>query len=149
MAESPLEMGFTVLADLQRQGLIRHLGLSHATAMQVSMARRIAPVVCVQNQYNLVYRKDDSLLDELNAAGIAYVPFFPLGGLTRLQSEILAAVAQELGASALQTALAWLLQRAGNILLIPGTASLNHLRENLAAAEMTIPAHLMSRLNAI
>lgn len=147
--ESPLEAAFTVLADLQRQGLIRHLGLSHATANQVTLARRIAPVVCVQNQYNLTFRKDDSLIDALNAAGIAYVPFFPLGGFTRLQSEILAAVAQQLGASALQTALAWLLQRAANVLLIPGTASLSHLQENLAAAELTIPAELMARLDAI
>ncbi len=140
---------FTALAELQRRGLIRHLGLSTVTSTQVAEARRIAPVVCVQNHYNLVHRADDALVDELGALGIAYVPYFPLGGFTPLQSSALSEVAQELGATPMQTALAWLLRRAPNILLIPGTSSLAHLGENLAAAELELPAQALARLDAI
>jgi aryl-alcohol dehydrogenase-like predicted oxidoreductase len=140
---------FAVLADLQRQGLIRQLGLSNVTSTQVKEARAIAEVACVQNQYNLVQRDDDALVDELAAAGIAYVPFFPLGGFSPLQSASLSAVAADLGATPMQVALAWLLQRAPNILLIPGTSSLAHLRENLAAAELVLPSEALARLNEI
>src|SRR5215831_20882215 len=125
----------TVLADLQRQGLIRHIGLSNVTATQVSEAQAITKVVCVQNNYNLVHREDDALIDNLARQGIAYVPFFPLGGFTPLQSSTLSSVALRLGATSMQIALAWLLRRAPNILLIPGTSSIAHRRENLAAAE--------------
>jgi len=148
-SESSIEEGFTTLAELQRQGLIRHLGLSNATSAQVAEARSIAPVVCVQNLYNLAHRGDDALVDELAAAGIAYVPFFPLGGFSPLQSGVLSEVAESLGATPLQTALAWLLHRAPNILLIPGTGSLGHLRENLAAAELQLPADALARLDAV
>ena len=148
-SEGSIEEPFTALAELQRQGLIRHLGLSNVTSAQVAEARRIAPVVCVQNHYNLVHRADDALVDELGALGVAYVPFFPLGGFTPLQSSALSEVAQELGATPMQTALAWLLRRAPNILLIPGTSSLAHLRENLAAAELELPVQAIARLNAI
>jgi aryl-alcohol dehydrogenase-like predicted oxidoreductase len=147
--EGSIEERFTALAELQRQGLIRHLGLSTVTSTQVAEARRIAPVVCVQNHYNLVHRADDALVDELGALGIAYVPYFPLGGFTPLQSSALSEVAQELGATPMQTALAWLLRRAPNILLIPGTSSLTHLRENLTAAELKLPAQALARLDAI
>jgi aryl-alcohol dehydrogenase-like predicted oxidoreductase len=140
---------FSVLAGLQKQGLIRHLGLSNVTAAQVKEARGIAPVVCVQNHYNLVHRADDALVDELAAAGIAYVPFFPLGGFTPLQSSELSAVAADLGATPMQVALAWLLRRAPNILLIPGTSSVAHLRENLAAAGLALSDDVLERLNAI
>lgn len=138
-AEGSLEEPFTVLAELQQQGLIRHLGLSNVTAAQVAEARRIAPVVCVQNQYNLAHRDDDGLIDDLARHGIAYVPFFPLGGFSPLQSSILDQVANDLDAQPMQVALAWLLRRSPNILLIPGTSSLAHLRENLAAASLTLP----------
>lgn len=148
-AEGPLEREFTVLAELQRQGLIRHLGLSNVTSAQVAAARAIAPVACVQNHYNLAHRADDALVDELAAAGIAYVPYFPLGGFSPLQSGTLSRVAGELGATPMQTALAWLLRRAPNILLIPGTSSLAHLRENLAAAELRLPAPAAARLDEI
>jgi aryl-alcohol dehydrogenase-like predicted oxidoreductase len=137
---------FSALAKLQRQGLIRHLGVSNATATQIKEARDIAPVVCVQNHYNLVHRADDALVDELAAAGIAYVPFFPLGGFTPLQSSALEKVAAELGATPLQTALAWLLHRSPNILLIPGTSSVAHLRENLAAARLTLSDDVLVQL---
>jgi pyridoxine 4-dehydrogenase len=147
--EGSIEEQFTTLAELQRQGLIRHLGLSNVTSAQVKQARSLAPVVCVQNQYNLVQRADDALVDEMAAAGIAYVPFFPLGGFTPLQSSALARVSAELRATPLQTALAWLLYRAPNILLIPGTSSLLHLRENLAAAKLTLPDEALAELDAI
>src|ERR1700761_2255063 len=148
-SESSIEEQFTALAELQRQGLIRHLGLSNATSAQVTQAQRIAEVVCVQNHYNLVHRHDDALIDELDQKGIAYVPFFPLGGFTPLQSETLSTVAQRLGATPMQVALAWLLARAPNMLLIPGTSSTGHLKENLAAAEIAIPDDALSELNAI
>jgi pyridoxine 4-dehydrogenase len=140
---------FTTLAELRRQGLIRHLGLSNATAAQVEEARTIAPVVCVQNQYNLAHRQDDDFIDKLATERTAYVPFFPLGGFTPLQSSILSDVATRVGATPMQVALAWLLQHAPNILLIPGTSSLEHLRENLAAAALTLPADAVVELNGI
>ena len=139
----------SVLAELQQQGLVKHIGLSNVTLAQVEEARRIAPIVCVQNLYNIAYRNDDALIDTLGAAGIAYVPFFPLGGFTPLQSDTLANVARKLGATPMQVALAWLLRRAPNILLIPGTSSVGHLRENLAAAELELPADALAVLNGI
>jgi pyridoxine 4-dehydrogenase len=148
-AESSIAESFEALADLQRQGLIRHLGLSNVTAAQVAEARKIAPVVCVQNQYNLAHRRDDELIAELGGLGIAYVPFFPLGGFSPLQSETLSAVARGLGATPMQTALAWLLHHAPNILLIPGTSSRKHLRENLAAVELTLDGEALSELDGI
>lgn len=148
-AQGSIEEQFAALAELQRQGLIRHLGLSNATSAQVAEAQRIAPVVCVQNHYNLVHREDDALIDELGREGIAYVPFFPLGGFSPLQSEALSAVAQRLQANPLQVALAWLLARAPNILLIPGTSSLGHLRENLASVDIALTDDLFSVLEAI
>ena len=148
-AEGSLEAPLTVLADLQRQGLVRHIGLSNVTSKQVTDARRITPIVCVQNLYNLAHRDDDMLIDELAADGTAYVPFFPLGGFTPLQSRELSAVGQDLGATPLQVALAWLLHRAPNILLIPGTASVGHLRENLAVADLVLPADKLAILNRI
>jgi pyridoxine 4-dehydrogenase len=140
---------FNTLAKLREQGLIRHLGVSNATSAQIAEARGIAPVVCVQNLYNVVHREDDAMVDALGVAGIAYVPFFPLGGFTPLQSGTLSAVAKDIGATPMQVALAWLLRRAQNILLIPGTSSLAHLRENLAAAELQLPDAAMARLNAM
>ncbi len=137
------------LAELQRQGLIRHIGLSNVTSRQVAEARGIIEVVCVQNLYNVANRGDDALVDELAGLGIAYVPFFPLGGFFPLQSEALAEAAAEIGATPLQTALAWLLARAPNMLLIPGTSTRAHLRENLAAAEIHIPDAVMAKLNSI
>jgi aryl-alcohol dehydrogenase-like predicted oxidoreductase len=148
-SEGSIAAEFAVLADLQRQGLIRHLGLSNATSSQVKEARAIAEVVCVQNQYNLIHRDDDALVDELAAAGIAYTPFFPLGGFSPLQSAELSRIAAELGATPMQTALAWLLQRSPNILLIPGTSSRAHLRENLAAGELALPTEVVAALDAI
>ncbi len=148
-SEGSIEATFSVLADLRRQGLIRHLGLSNVTSAQVAEARRIAPVVCVQNLYNLAHRDDDALVDELAGLGIAYVPFFPLGGFSPLQSSTLSEVAAGLGATPLQVALAWLLHRAPNMLLIPGTSSVGHLRENLAAAELTLDAGALDRLETI
>ena len=136
-------------AALQRQGLIRHLGLSNVTAAQIAQARGIAEVVCVQNHYNLVHRADDELIDALADAGIAYVPFFPLGGFTPLQSTILSDVANDLRATPMQVALAWLLHRERNILLIPGTSSVAHLHENLAAAGLVLSDAVIARLNAI
>jgi aryl-alcohol dehydrogenase-like predicted oxidoreductase len=147
--EESIEEQFTALAELQRQGLIRHLGLSNVTAAQVKQAQSIAEVVCVQNHYNLSHRNDEQLIAELGKQGIAYVPFFPLGGFTPLQSDTLASVAQRMGASQLCIALAWLLQRAPNILLIPGTSSVAHLRENLTASERVIPADLLAELDAV
>jgi pyridoxine 4-dehydrogenase len=137
------------LAELQRRGLIRHVGLSNVTSAQVAEARGITDVVCVQNMYNVANRGDDALVDELASAGIAYVPFFPLGGFFKLQSEALTEIAAEIGATPLQTALAWLLRRAPNVLLIPGTSARAHLRENLAAAEIQLPDPVMAKLNGI
>ena len=148
-AEGSIEEPFTALAELQRQGLIRHLGVSNATSAQVAQARGIAEIVCVQNQYNVAHRDDDALIDELAGLDIAYVPFFPLGGFTPLQSSTLSDVAAGLGATPMQAALAWLLRRAPNILLIPGTSSLAHLRENLDAARLERSDDVISKLNGI
>jgi pyridoxine 4-dehydrogenase len=148
-AEGSIEAPLTVLADLQRRGLIRRIGLSNATPRQVADGRRITDIVCVQNQYNLAHRGDDAFIDDLAAAGIAYVPFFPLGGFSPLQSGTLSAVAAGLGATPMQVALAWLLRRSPNILLIPGTSSLGHLRENLAAAALALPDEAMAALDRI
>ena len=147
--EGSLEAPLTVLADLQRRGLIRHIGLSHVTPTQVAEGRRICEIVCVQNHYNLAHRDDDALIDDLGGAGIAYVPFFPLGGFSPLQSSILSDVAARLYATSLQVALGWLLHRAPNILLIPGTSSVAHLRENLAAAELELPADAIAELDGV
>jgi pyridoxine 4-dehydrogenase len=148
-SESPIEREFTALAELQRRGLIRHLGLSNATSAQVAQAEKIAKVVCVQNQYNLVHRADDAFITELAGKGIAYVPFFPLGGFTPIQSGVLSQIAARLGATPMQVALAWLLHRSPNILLIPGTGSLGHLLENLAAAQLTLSDPVLAELDAI
>lgn len=139
----------TVLAELQQRGLIRHIGLSNVTAAQIAEAQRIIPIVCVQNHYNLAHRADDALIENLNRDGIAYMPFFPLGGFTPLQSGALSRAAERLGATPMQVALAWLLQRSPNILVIPGTSSLKHLRENLYAAKLQIPVEELANLNAI
>ena len=148
-AEGSIEPQLTVLADLQRKGLIRHIGLSNVTPTQIAEGRRICDIVCVQNQYNLAHRGDDALIDDLARDGIPYVPFFPLGGFSPLQSSILSDVAQRLGATAMQVALAWLLRRSPNILLIPGTSSVAHLRENLAATELDLPDEAMTALDGI
>jgi len=148
-AEGSIEPMLTVLADLQRQGLIHHIGLSNVTPTQITEGRKICEIVCVQNWYNLARRDDDALIDHLAADGIAYVPFFPLGGFSPLQSATLSAVAQEIDATPMQVALAWLLQRSPNILLIPGTASVTHLHENLAAANISLPDYAIARLNTI
>ncbi len=148
-SEGSLDPQFTALADLQRQGLIRHLGLSNVTSSQVKEGRAIAEVVCVQNHYNLAHRGDDALIDELAGLGIAYAPFFPLGGFSPLQSSVLSQVAAELNATPMQVALAWLLRRAPNVLLIPGTSSLGHLAENLAAAELVLPREAVAKLDTI
>jgi pyridoxine 4-dehydrogenase len=140
---------FTTLAELQQQGLIRHLGVSHVSTVQFKEARTIAPVVCLQNHYNLAHRHDDALIDSLAGEGIPYVPYFPLGGFSPLQSSTLSDVAAQLGATPMQVALAWLLHRSPNILLIPGTSSLNHLRENLAAATLSLPAEALQSLKSI
>ncbi|WP_011296200.1 aldo/keto reductase family oxidoreductase [Cupriavidus necator] len=147
--EGSIEREVTALAELQRQGLVRHIGLSNVTSAQVAQARKIAPVVCVQNQYNLVQRGDDALVDELAEKGIAYVPFFPLGGFTPIQSAGLSKVAEGIGATAMQVALAWLLHRAPNVLLIPGTSSVGHLRENLRAGEIVLTDAVLAELDAI
>ena len=147
--EASLEPQFTALAELQRAGKIRHLGVSNVSAVQVAQARRIAPVVCVQNNYNLAHRADDALVDALAKDGIAFVPFFPLGGFSPLQSGVLNDVAASVGASPLQTALAWLLHRSPNILLIPGTSSVAHLTENLAAADLHLPEDALAKLDGI
>ncbi len=147
--EGSIAPQFAALAELQRQGLIRHLGVSNVTARQIEEARGIAEVVCVQNHYNLVHRADDALIDDLAGKGIAYVPFFPLGGFAPLQSAALSEVAGRLGATPMQVALAWLLQRALNILLIPGTSSPAHLSENLAAAELALSDDVVAELDAI
>jgi aryl-alcohol dehydrogenase-like predicted oxidoreductase len=147
--ESSIEEQFTVLAELKRRGLIRHLGLSNVSSAQLRQARAIDDVVCVQNYYNLVYRADDALVDELAGMGIAYVPFFPLGGFSPLQSQNLSNVAKRLGATPMQVALAWLLRRAPNILLIPGTSSLDHLAENLKSAKITLSDKAVAELRSI
>lgn len=148
-AEGSVEPALTVLADLQSEGLVRHIGLSNVTPAQVREARGLCEIACVQNQYNLAHRHDDALIDDLAEQGIAYVPFFPLGGFTPLQSSTLSEVAAGLGATPLQVALAWLLRRAPNILLIPGTSSVAHLRENVAAAAIELPASAMAELDGI
>jgi pyridoxine 4-dehydrogenase len=148
-SEGSIEAPLNVLAELQRQGLIRHLGLSNATSAQLKQGRGITEIVCVQNNYNLVHREDDALIDELTGLGIAYVPFFPLGGFSPLQSTALSDVAKSLDATPMQVALAWLLHRAPSILLIPGTSSPDHLRENLAAAELVLSEEVLGRLNEI
>lgn len=147
--EGSIEAPLSVLAELRQQGLIRHIGLSNATAAQIAEAQRIAPIVCVQNHYNLAHRADDALIDELAGDGIAYVPYFPLGGFTPLQSGALFEAASRLHATPMQAALAWLLQRSPNILVIPGTSSFDHLRENLQAASLQIPADLLAALDTI
>ncbi len=148
-AEGSIEAPLAALADLQRQGLVRHIGLSNALPSQVAEGRRIADIVCVQNQFNLAHRGDDALVDTLAAAGIAYVPFFPLGGFSPLQSAALDDVAARLGATPMQVALAWLLRRAPNILLIPGTSSVDHLRENLASVSIDLTEDTMAALGLI
>jgi pyridoxine 4-dehydrogenase len=148
-AEGSIEAPLSALAELQRQGLVRYIGLSNVTATQIAEGRRIAPIVCVQNQYNLAHRDDDALIDDLAREGIAYVPFFPLGGFSPLQSSTLSAVAARLGATPMQVALAWLLHRSPNILLIPGTSSVAHLRENLAAAALHLPAATLRELDGV
>jgi pyridoxine 4-dehydrogenase len=147
--EGSIAAQVTTLADLQRKGLIRHIGLSNVTAKQITEAQSIAEVVCVQNHYNLAQREDDALIDSLAGQGIAYVPFFPLGGFTPLQSSILSDVAARLGTTPMQIALAWLLHRSPNILLIPGTSSAAHLRENLAAGELTLSSQTLVELDSI
>ena len=148
-AEGSIEALLAPLAELQRKGLIRNIGLSNATATQIAEARRICTIVCVQNLYNVAQRTDDALIDDLARGGIAYVPFFPLGGFTPLQSSTLSEVARRLGATPMQVALAWLLHRSANILLIPGTSSVAHLRENLAAGELDLPADAVKALDEI
>ena len=147
--EGLIEAQITALAELRERGLIRHIGVSNATATQIKEARAIVPIVCVQNQYNLAHRADDRLIHELNRDGIAYVPFFPLGGFSPLQSEILSRSASRLGVSQIQLALAWLLRRSPNILVIPGTSSLEHFRENLKAAELEIPPDVLADLEGV
>lgn len=147
--DGSIEPQFAALAELREQGLIRHLGLSNATLSQVKEAQSIAPVACVQNQYNLAQRQDDGFVDALAGMGIAYVPFFPLGGFSPLQSDELNSVAKRLGATPMQVALAWLLHRSPNILLIPGTSSVAHLHENLAAAELVLSADVLAELDAV
>jgi aryl-alcohol dehydrogenase-like predicted oxidoreductase len=147
--EGSIEQPLTVLAELQQKGLIRHIGLSTVTPAQVAQGRRICEIVCVQNHYNLAHRADDAFIDDLARDGVAYVPYFPLGGFQPLQSEILSAVAARLNATPMQVALAWLLRRAPNILLIPGTSSVAHLRENLAIAGFDLPDDAMQALDGI
>ena len=148
-AEGSIEKQVTALAELQRKGLVRHIGLSNATSSQVAEAQRLVEIVCVQNQYNLVQRDDDALVDELAAKGIAYVPFFPLGGFSPIQSSALSKIAETIGATPMQVALAWLFYRAPNILLIPGTSSIEHLRENMRAAQCVLTDEVLAELDAI
>jgi len=148
-AEGSIEEPLSALAELQQKGLVRHIGLSNVTAAQLEEGRRICEIVCVQNQYNLAHRDDDDLIDALAREGIAYVPFFPLGGFTPLQSSILTDVAKGLGATPMQVALAWLLRRAPNLLLIPGTSSLEHLRENLAVVQIQLPDEALAALERV
>jgi aryl-alcohol dehydrogenase-like predicted oxidoreductase len=147
--ETSIEEPLTALSELQQQGLVRHIGVSNVTAAQLAQAQSICKIVCVQNHYNLAHREDDSLIDDLAAQGIAYVPFFPLGGFTPLQSSTLSAVAENLESTPMQVALAWLLHRSLNILLIPGTSSVAHLRENLKAAQLDLPASALAELDCI
>ncbi len=147
--EGSLEAPLTVLADLKRQGLVRHIGLSNVTPAQIEEGRKICEIVCVQNHYNLAHRADDAMIDELARQGVAYVPYFPLGGFTPLQSSTLSEVAGRLGATPMQVALAWLLHRSPNILLIPGTSSVAHLRENLAAGELSLSPEILAKLDRI
>lgn len=148
-SEGPIEEPLTVLAELQRQGLIRHIGVSNVTPKQLKEARTIAEIVCVQNFYNVARRNDDAFIDDLAAQGTAYVPFFPLGGFTPLQSSVLDAAAESMQITPMQLALAWLLQRSPNILLIPGTSSLKHLRENLKASTLQIPSKVLGELESL
>jgi aryl-alcohol dehydrogenase-like predicted oxidoreductase len=148
-SEGSIEEPLTVLAELKRQGLIRHLGLSNVTPRQLAEGQKITEIVCVQNLYNVANRNDDGFIDDLAKQGIAYVPFFPLGGFTPLQSSTLNAVAASVESTPMQVALAWLLHRSPNLLLIPGTSSLEHLRENLKAATLQLPAEMIAELNAI
>ncbi|MHB9836063.1 aldo/keto reductase family oxidoreductase [Paraburkholderia terrae] len=148
-AEGSIEEQVVALAQLQREGLVKHIGLSNVTATQIAEAQRIVPIVCVQNHYNLVQREDDALVDQLAAQGIAYVPFFPLGGFTPIQSSALSDLAHTLNATPMQVALAWLLHRSPNILLIPGTSSVAHLRENMQAAQLRLSDAVLAELDAI
>ncbi|MGF6853131.1 aldo/keto reductase family oxidoreductase [Paraburkholderia sp. CI3] len=148
-SEGSIEKQVTALAELQQRGLVRHVGLSNVTAAQIAEAQRITKVVCVQNHYNLVHRDDDALIDALAEQGIAYVPFFPLGGFTPIQSSELSELARKLEATPMQVALAWLLHRAPNILLIPGTSSVTHLRENLQSAQLKLSDEVLDQLDAI
>ncbi|AMP06917.1 aldo/keto reductase family oxidoreductase [Collimonas pratensis] len=148
-AEGSIEEPLTVLAELQRQGLVRHIGLSNVTPAQIAEGRRLCKIVCVQNHYNIAHREDDALINELARDGIAYVPYFPLGGFTPLQSSTLSDVAARLGATPMQVALAWLLRRAPNILLIPGTSSIAHLQENLAAGKLALPDDAITALDQV
>jgi aryl-alcohol dehydrogenase-like predicted oxidoreductase len=148
-AEGSIEAPLTVLAELQQKGLLHHIGLSNVTPAQIEEARRIVPIVCVQNLYNLAHRDDDALIDDLAGKGIAYVPFFPLGGFSPLQSSALSDAAARLEATPMQVALAWLLRRSPNILLIPGTSSVDHLRENLMATTLELPEDVLASLDAI
>ena len=148
-AEGSLEAPLTALAELQQRGLIHHIGLSNVTARQVEDGRRICEIACVQNHYNLAHRSDDALIQQLAGDGIAYTPFFPLGGFSPLQSMALSAVAAELDATPMQVALAWLLQRSSNIVLIPGTSSVDHLRQNLAAAGLQLPTEAIIKLDTV
>jgi pyridoxine 4-dehydrogenase len=148
-AEGSIEKQVTALAELQRKGLVKHIGVSNATPTQIAEAQRIVEIVCVQNHYNLAHREDDALIDDLAKQGIAYVPFFPLGGFTPLQSSVLSGVAEKMSATPMQVALAWLLHRSPNILLIPGTSSLGHLRENLQAAQLILPDAVLAELESV
>lgn len=148
-AEGSIAAEIEALAELQHQGLIRHIGVSQVTPTQIAEAQRITPIVCVQNLYNLAHRADDALIDQLAGQGIAYVPYFPLGGFTPLQSTILSEVAEQASATPMQVAIAWLLARAPNILLIPGTRSRGHLRENLAAATLQLSPSAVARLEGM
>jgi aryl-alcohol dehydrogenase-like predicted oxidoreductase len=148
-AEGSIEPQLSVLADLKRKGVVRHIGLSNVTPAQIEEARRITPIVCVQNSYNVAHRRDDALIDDLARDEIAYVPFFPLGGFTPLQSSTLSDVATGLGSTPMQVALAWLLHRSPNILLIPGTSSVAHLRQNLAAGQLALSTQVLAELDGI
>ncbi|HTH59497.1 MAG TPA: aldo/keto reductase family oxidoreductase [Paraburkholderia sp.] len=148
-AEGSIEAPLTALAELQRQGLVRHIGLSNVTRAQIDEGRRIGEIVCVQNHYNIAHRDDDALIDTLHRDGIAYVPYFPLGGFTPLQSSTLSSVAARLGATPMQVALAWLLRRSPNVLVIPGTSSVAHLKENVASAALDLPDDALRDLDAL
>ncbi len=147
--EGSIEASLTAVAELQQQGLVRHIGISNVTPTQVAEARKIVDIVCVQNLYNIAHQHDNAMIDELALGGIAYVPFFPLGGFTPIQSSALSSAAQRLGVTPKQLALVWLLRRSPNILLIPGTSSLAHLRENLAVADLHLRDEVLAELNAI